>query len=128
MSVTIYPEEPCLLPVTFASNPLLVYGKDYRDIEEVLMCLKTIATDPDDKYLAKYLKDGNGGNLDSGDVLINELTNTFTLVKNETDVLPPSGCGFGVYIGVKVSGLQKMLWLRVDKNSKILVETDGIQS
>ena len=33
---TIYPDEPCLLPVGYESNPLTVYGKDYSDIEEVL--------------------------------------------------------------------------------------------
>lgn len=126
--ITIYPEEPCLLPVTYSSNPLSVYGKDYSDIEEVLMCFKRAITDAEDKFLVKYWKDGTGSGLETGDVLIDEDNNTFTLVKGENDLLPVYNSGYQIYIGVQVTGLSKMLWLRVNKNSRVIVEVDGIIS
>ena len=123
--ITIYPEEPCLIPVKYSSNPLTVYNKNYSDIEQVLMCLKTNVNDDEDKYLVKYLKDEFGS--DTGEVLIDEQNNTFTMNKLETDTVPVSKSGYSMYIGVKVSNLTKYLWLRVDKDSRIIVEPDGIK-
>jgi hypothetical protein len=126
MSVKIYPEEPCLLPVTYPSNPLIIYGKDYSDIEDVLMCFKSNVSDAEDKYLVKYYKDGTGSGAVSGDVLIDETTHTFTLVKTENDSIKVNPKGYRIFIGVKVTGLTKMLWLRVKECNKIIVEQDGI--
>lgn len=126
MSIKIYPEEPCLIPVEYESNPLAVYDKDYADIEEVVMCFKKSPKDSEDLYLVKYLNDGIGGNTPSGDVLIDQANNRFTLVKGEDDVVPVYAKGYGIYIGVKVVGLAKYLWLRVVSSGKVVVETDGI--
>jgi len=126
MSVIIYPSEPCLLPITFPDNPLEIYNKDYSDIEEVLICFKNKVTEPENTYLVKYLKDGTGTGADSGDVLIDESTNTFTLVKTENDVVQVNPKGYRVFIGVKVTGLNKYLWLRVKENNVVIVEQDGI--
>lgn len=126
MSVIIYPSEPCLLPITFPDNPLEIYNKDYADIEEVLICFKNKVTEPENTYLVKYLKDGTGTGADSGDVLIDESTNTFTLVKTENDVVQVNPKGYRVFIGVKVTGLNKYLWLRVKENNVVIVEQDGI--
>jgi hypothetical protein len=126
MSVKIYPSEPCLLPITFSDNPLEIYNKDYADIEEVLICFKNKVTEPENTYLVKYLKDGTGTGADSGEVLIDESTNTFTLVKTENDVVQVNPKGYRVFIGVKVTGLNKYLWLRVKENNVVIVEQDGI--
>jgi hypothetical protein len=125
---TIYPDEPCLIPVVYESNPLTVYDKDYSDIEEVLMCFKQKPTDSEDKYIVKYYKDGSGGGIPSGGVLINEATHTFTMNKLETDVVMPSTTLYSMHIGVKVQGLSKYLTLRVkkDTSNKIRVEPDEI--
>ncbi len=125
-TTTIYPDEPCLLPVTFPSNPLTVYGKDYSDVQEVLMCFKQKVTDAEDKYIVKYYKDGSGGGEPTGGVLINETTHTFTMNKLETDVVIPSKTLYSMHIGVKVQGLSKYLTLRVKKTNenKIGVEPD----
>lgn len=123
---TIYPEEPCLLPVQFSQNPLTSYSKTYSDIEDILICAKISASDADNKYLLKYYKDGSGGGSETGDVLLNEATHTFTLNKLETDVLPVNDAGYRLFIGVKVSGLSKWLWLRVSSADVLIVEEDGI--
>lgn len=121
-AITIYPEEPCIIPVKYKSNPLLVYGKDYADIENIKMCLKETINDADDAYLEKLYKIAD---VETGDVLLNTTEHTFSLVKLETDVLPVNK-KLKLYIGVKVSGLTKYLWLRVDKDGVIHVEPDGI--
>ena len=122
--ITIYPEEPCLLSVKYPENPLTAYGKTYDDIEQIIMCLKLTPYDSDEKYLFKYYKDENGD--ETGDVLIEETNHTFTLDKKETDSIPVSDQGYNIYIGVKVTGLTKYLWIRVNKSPKIIVEPDGI--
>lgn len=122
--IIIYPEEPCLLPVKFNGSPLEVYNKDYSDIENIVMSFKINATDALDAYLVKYYKDEQG--VETGDILIDEAMHTFTLNKLETDVLNVNLEPYRLFIGVKVSGLEKMLWLRVDQASKIFVEQDGI--
>ena len=48
------------------------------------------------------------------------------MVKTELDSVPINLKGYRMIIGVKVLGLTKMLWLRVDDQSKIVVEEDGI--
>jgi len=126
MSITIYPSEPCIVPVKFDSNPLSPYSKEYSDIENVLICLKDDPSQPDDSILIKYYKDEAGSI--TGDILIDEQENTFSIVKGEDDQVPVSLGGFRVFIGVKVSGFSKFLWLRVDKDQKIYVEEDGIKS
>jgi len=126
MPITIYPEEPCIIPVKYSKNPLEIYGKEYSDIEDILMCFKIKIEEGEDKYFVKYYKDGQGGGLPSGEVLLDESTNTFSLVKTENDFLPVNSRGYGVYIGVKIIGLSKWIWLRVEKDSKIIVEKDGI--
>jgi len=126
MSIKIYPEEPCLLPVTYPSNPLEVYGKTYTDIEDVLMCFKKKASDSESDVLIKYYKDGTGSGAISGEVLIDQTTHTFTMVKTENDIVPVDTKGFKMFIGVKVSGLSKMLWLRVNQQDNIVIEQDGI--
>lgn len=122
--ITIYPEEPCLIPITFTANPFLVYNKDFADIEEVMISLKINAWEDDGLYLRKYYKDGAGGGAETGDVLVDSGTFTFTLNKLETDVLEINT--YKVFLGVKVAGLTKMLWLRVEDNNEIEVVTDGI--
>ena len=97
-TITIYPEEPCLIPVKYTSDPLAVYQKTYSDIEEIMMCLKTKTSDSDDKYLRLYYKDGAGGGAVTGDVLLDEATHTFTMNKKETDIVELKQ--FNVYIGV----------------------------
>ena len=124
--ITIYPTEPCNIAVAYSENPLDVYGKAYTDIEEVVMCFKKVSSDAENKYLVKYYKDGAGVGVASGDVLIDEANNTFTMVKNETDNVEIHSSGYGVYIGVKVAGLSKYLWLRVKKDNSVIVEPDGI--
>lgn len=124
-TITIYPEEPCLIPVTYASNPFTVYSKDFADITEVMMCLKTEATEDDDAYLRLYYKDGVGGGGATGDVLYDEPSLTFTMNKKETDVVPLGT--YNIYIGVLVTGLTKMLWLRVEKDDLVIVTNDGVQ-
>lgn len=124
--ITIYDSEPCLIPISYDKNPLSVYGKDYSDIEEVYMGFKVKSSDDDDSIIAKYWKDGSGGGLETGDVLIDETTHTFTMVKTEDDIIPKGG--YGLYLGVKVSGLSKMIWLRVKKGDGIIVEQDGVKS
>jgi len=126
MSIKIYPEEPCLLPVTYPSNPLEVYSKTYSDIEDILMCFKTKASDNESDVLVKYYKDGTGNGSVSGEVLVDESTHTFTMVKTENDIVPINPKGFKMFIGVKVSGLSKMLWLRVNQQDCVVIEEDGI--
>lgn len=123
--ITIYPEEPCLIPVSYPSNPLTIYGKDYADIEEVVMCFKKKASELDDAYLRLYWKDGDGGGAETGDVLIDEANNTFTMNKGEDDIVEAGT--YNMYIGVRVTGLTKFIWLRVKKEDSIDVVTDGIQ-
>lgn len=124
----IYPSEPCSFNIVYDSNPLETYNKQFSDIQDVLICFKQSATEEDDKYFIKYYKDGQGGGLETGDVLIDENTFTFTVVKGETDVLPVNSEGYRIFIGVLVSGLSKYLWLRVKKDSLIIVEYDGINT
>lgn len=126
MSIKIYTDEPCLLPVTYSSNPLMVYGKNYEDIEDVLMCFKINVLDEVDQYLVKYYKNGLGTGQISGDVLIDENSHTFTLVKTENDNVQVNEKGYRMFIGVKVVGLTKMLWLRVKECDTIIVEQDAI--
>lgn len=126
MSIKIYTDEPCLLPVTYSSNPLMVYGKNYEDIEDVLMCFKINVLDEVDQYLVKYYKNGLGTGQISGDVLIDENSHTFTLVKTENDNVQVNDKGYRMFIGVKVVGLTKMLWLRVKECDTIIVEQDAI--
>ncbi len=122
----IYPSEPCSFSVTYKSNPLTPYNKDFSDILDVIMSFKLEATEADDKYLIKYLKDGTGTGLESGDVIVNETDYSFTVVKQETDELPVNSDGFNIFVGVLVTGLSKYIWLRVDKGNEIIVENDGI--
>lgn len=128
MSITLYPNEPCTIPVAYSSNPLTPYGKDYADIEEVVMCFKDEPGQPETQYFAKYWKDGVGGGAESGDVLIDSTNHTFSMVKAETDTLPVSAAGYGLYLGVKLTGLTQWLWLRVADGSNVIVEADGIVS
>jgi len=123
-AISIYPEEPCLIPVVYSSNPLTVYNKTYSDVEEIAMCFKKKADDADDKYFRAYYKDGTGGGAITGDVLLDEGTNTFTINKKETDSILTGT--YNLYIGVLVTGLTKMIWLRVATDDKIEVTYDGI--
>jgi hypothetical protein len=123
--IEIYPEEPCLIPVFYSSNPFTVYNKDYSDIIEVVMCFKKKADDDDDAYLRVYWKDGVGGGIETGSVIIDEGNNTFTMNKAETDVVEPGK--YNMYIGVLVTGFSKMLWLRVNNSNTIEVTYDGIK-
>ena len=127
MSVnTIYPEEPCLIPISFTENPLSAYNKDNSDIEDALICEKKKVGEPENKYLVKYYKDGNGGGSPTGDVLIDESTHTFTLNKLETDNLAEYDKGYRFFIGLKLTGLSRWIWLRVDPRDLLIVEADGI--
>ncbi len=122
--IEIYPDEPCLIPVKFSSDPLTPYNKAYSDIQEIYMGLKKDVSDDDDEYLQKYWKDGAGGGAETGDVLLSESSHTFTMNKEETDVVELGD--YNMYVGVLVSGLTKMIWLRVDKEDIVRVVDKGI--
>ena len=124
--VKIYSGEPCMLEVLFTGDPFAAYNKLYTDIEEVYMGLKEVVGDADDAYIAKYWKDGVGGGIESGDVIFDEATHSFKMVMLETDEVE-NGKYF-IAVGVKVTGLNKMLWLRQKRNekNKVIVESDGV--
>lgn len=124
MSIIIYPEEPCAIPVTFKANPLDIYSKGYDDIQEIMMCFKKTINDNDDAYLRLYYKDGEGKGDITGSILLDQDKHLFTLIKKETDILPVGK--YNLYIGVKVQGLVKMLWLRTKKSQLVISSTDGI--
>lgn len=126
MSIKIYPDEPALIPIKYESNPLTPYSKEYSDIQDILICVKNEPGDDDDSLLIKYYKDQSDQL--TGEVLLDESTNTFTLVKTENDSLPINSKGYRIFIGVTVAGLSKKLWLRVAKDQRIIVEEDGILS
>jgi uncharacterized protein (UPF0248 family) len=126
-TITIYPKEPCLIPVSYESNPLTPYNKDYADILDVVMCFKKEPKEAVDKYVVKYLKDGTGTGVESGQVVVDEVNNKFTMVKLESDDVPVEKKGYKMVVGVLVTGLTEYIWLRVKDNQKIIVEEDEVE-
>lgn len=114
------------MSIAFPGNPLTSYNKGYADIIDVMISLKEYDDQPNDTYLVKYYKDGQGNGAESGGVLIDEPSNTFTLNKTETDIIPVNVQGYRIYLGVMVAGLNNLLWLRTNENERVFVEQDGI--
>jgi hypothetical protein len=92
------------------------------------MCFKTAPDKPENQFFAKYYKDGSGTGAQSGEVLIDSNSHTFSMVKLETDFVPVSSKGYNLFLGVKLAGLSQFIWLRVANSPHVIVEHDGIVS
>jgi hypothetical protein len=105
MTTSRYHGQPLPIVVKFPSDPLVPYGKDYGDIEDISMNLKKVlATDADDRYLEK--KQSSGG------VVLTELTHEFAMDVTESDYEELSaGVTYYLTVNVKVSGVDDFIEL-----------------
>ena len=103
--------EPKNIEVIFNRNVMTDYGYTYADIFDISMNLKlNLSTDGDDKYLEKKKLQTINGN---PQVLLDESTNTFTMVINQDDYDDLNYETYFICVNVKINGVTD--FIEIDK-------------
>ena len=125
--VTIYSGEPIWIPFQCNDNPLTEYDKGYGDIEQIYMGLKRKWVDADNSIVAKYRYSSEEPIQETGDILVDSENHIFKMLLSEDDLIPPHD-NYLVALGIKVSGFEKMIWVRPDDSvaNGVKVIPDGI--
>ena len=121
MGISVQPDgttvkrgEPKNIQVRFNRNVMTDYGYTYENISNISMNLKKdIANDLDDAYLQKKKSDSVNGN---SQILLDESTNTFTMVINQDDYTKLNYETYFICINVNINGVADF----------IEIDTEGI--
>ncbi len=102
------------IPIVFDGNPLEINGYNVSDITNVYIGFKKRSdADSDDKYLAKYWKDGND-NL-TNDITFDGVNATFSLKIGWEDYDNLEIGDYEIIIGVKVTSVPTYIELSLEE-------------
>jgi hypothetical protein len=114
MSIQRYKGQPLPISIKFRKNPLISYGLDYSDIEDISMNLKVnLETDLDDQYLEKKLSDDG--------ILVDEQNNLFIMGITESDYTNLiAGTTYYLTLNIKVSGIVNFIELPIEDRAVLI--------
>ena len=117
--ITRYKGQPLPIVVSFPSNPLTAYGKDYPDITEVSMNLKqNLATDADNAFLEKTQTGGG--------VTVDSVNHKFTMNLAPADYASlTAGNTYYITLNIQVTGISEYIETDIpDRAVKIESDTN----